>query len=142
MLENLQDCEGGLRLVQYLHLARLENGLGAIGDLEFAKDGADVHLDGRLGNTQAVGDDLLVNLWREVQATVFFVTHSIEEALFLSDKVIVLSQRPGKVQNVYDVPLPRPRGIEVMAGKEVFDLTHRIKADIYGLHDAGRAAAE
>lgn len=53
-------------------------------------------------------DDLLA-LWSEERATVVFVTHSMEEAVYLSDRVVVLSPRPGRVHRVLDVPLPRPR---------------------------------
>jgi NitT/TauT family transport system ATP-binding protein len=84
---------------------------------------------------------LVEEIWLETHTTIVFITHSIEEALFLSDRVVVLSQRPGRVLNDYAVPFPRPRTLEVMAGKQVFDLTHRIKADIYGLDDDVRAAA-
>jgi NitT/TauT family transport system ATP-binding protein len=53
-------------------------------------------------------DDLLA-LWSEERKTVVFVTHSMEEAIYLSDRVVVLSPRPGRVHQVLDVPLPRPR---------------------------------
>jgi NitT/TauT family transport system ATP-binding protein len=53
-------------------------------------------------------DDLLA-LWSEERKTVVFVTHSMEEAIYLSDRVVVLSPRPGRVHHVLDVPLPRPR---------------------------------
>jgi len=53
-------------------------------------------------------DDLLA-LWSDERKTVVFVTHSMEEAIYLSDRVIVLSPRPGRVHEVLDVALPRPR---------------------------------
>jgi NitT/TauT family transport system ATP-binding protein len=53
--------------------------------------------------------DLLVGLWREVQATVFFVTHSIEEAVFLGDRVYIMSTGPGRVEKELEVePADRP----------------------------------
>ncbi len=85
---------------------------------------------------------LVEEIWLETRTTIVFITHSIEEALFLSDRVVVLTERPGRVLNTYEVPFPRPRTIEIMASREVFDLTNRIKADIYGRHKSGREAAE
>ena len=87
-------------------------------------------------------NELVEEIWLETQTTIVFVTHSIEEALFLSDQVVVLTPRPGRVQNVYDVPFPRPRTMEIMSGKDVFDLMNKIKADIYGLHKTEQEAAE
>ena len=75
---------------------------------------------------------LVEEIWMETRTTIVFITHSIEEALFLSDRVVVLSERPGRVLSEYEVPFPRPRTMEVMASKEAYDLTYQIKADIYG----------
>ena len=50
--------------------------------------------------------DLLVSLWREVQATVFFVTHSIEEAVFLGDRVYVMGTSPGRLARELEIPPP------------------------------------
>ena len=53
--------------------------------------------------------DLLVSLWREAQATVFFVTHSIEEAVFLGDRVYVMGRSPGTILQELEVePADRP----------------------------------
>jgi NitT/TauT family transport system ATP-binding protein len=52
---------------------------------------------------------LLLELWREARSTVLFVTHSIPEAVALSDRVVVLGSRPGRVTEIIDVDLPRPR---------------------------------
>ena len=83
---------------------------------------------------------LVEEIWLETQTTIVFITHSIEEALFLSDRVIVLSPRPGKLMSDYAVDLPRPRTPDIMSSREVFDLTNQIKGDIYGHHGAQKEA--
>ncbi len=59
--------------------------------------------------TRRVFQDDLLSLWSEERKTLVFVTHSMEEAIYLSDRVVVLSPRPGRVHQVLEVPLPRPR---------------------------------
>ena len=83
---------------------------------------------------------LVEEIWLETKTTIVFITHSIEEALFLSDRVLVLCKRPGRVQGDYAVPFPRPRSLETMASRKMFDLTNRIKGDIYGLKPQSAAA--
>ena len=55
----------------------------------------------------------LLAMWQETQKTVLFVTHSISEAVFLSDRVIVMSPRPGKVLDTIDIDLSRPRSLGI-----------------------------
>ena len=69
--------------------------------------------------------DLLISLWREVQATVFFVTHSIEEAVFLGRRVVVMSPRPGKVSAVVDNPGMGSEGYRVTV--EYFETVKRLR---------------
>jgi NitT/TauT family transport system ATP-binding protein len=86
---------------------------------------------------------LVEEIWLDAPTTIVFITHSVEEAIFLSDRVIVLSPRPGRVAKEYSVPFLRPRSFEIMATKEVFDLTNAIKLDIVGGRVAkSRSAAE
>lgn len=85
---------------------------------------------------------LVEEIWLETKTTIVFITHSIEEAIFLSDRVIVLTKRPGRVHADYPVTLPRPRSLETMASREVFDLMNKIKADIYGMSALRTKAAE
>ena len=83
---------------------------------------------------------LVEEIWLETKTTIVFITHSIEEAIFLSDRVLVLTKSPGRVQGDYAVPFQRPRSLETMASREVFDLMNRIKADIYGMKPKSAAA--
>jgi NitT/TauT family transport system ATP-binding protein len=69
--------------------------------------------------TRRILQDDLLRLWSEERKTVVLVTHSMEEAIYLSDRVVVLSPRPGRVHRVLDVPLPRPReALDVRASGE------------------------
>ena len=69
--------------------------------------------------TRRLFQDDLLRLWSEERKTVVLVTHSMEEAIYLSDRVVVLSPRPGRVHQTLDVPLPRPReGADVRATAE------------------------
>ena len=54
----------------------------------------------------------LERIWMQSHKTVLFITHSIDEAVLLSDRVIVMSPRPGRIERVLDVDMPRPRGFD------------------------------
>ena len=83
---------------------------------------------------------LVEEIWMESCNTIVFITHSIEEAVLLSDRVIVMTARPGRVAADHAVRLPRPRTPEVMASREVFDLMNAIKGDIHGVGPVAPAA--
>lgn len=63
--------------------------------------------------TRIILQEELLNIWKEEQKTVIFVTHDIDEAVLLSDRIIVLSDRPGRIQQIIQVPLERPRALKV-----------------------------
>ncbi|MEW9804507.1 ABC transporter ATP-binding protein [Mesorhizobium marinum] len=75
---------------------------------------------------------LVEEIWLDTPTTIVLITHSIEEAIFLSDRIVVMSPRPGRVASIHEVPFPRPRSPEIMSTKEVFDLTNVIKLEIVG----------
>lgn len=56
-------------------------------------------------------EDELVNLWRRTGTTVIFITHNIEEAIYLGDRILVLTNKPTSIKEVLENPLPRPRDI-------------------------------
>jgi NitT/TauT family transport system ATP-binding protein len=60
----------------------------------------------------------LLRIWQQTEATVLFVTHSIAEAVYLSDKVVVMSKRPGKIRGVAKIDLPRPRTGQMLTSPE------------------------
>jgi len=64
----------------------------------------------------------LLRIWRETRKTVIFVTHMIAEAILLSDRVIVFSHRPGTVRSEFQVPLPRPRTMDIKSDPRFLDL--------------------
>ena len=65
-------------------------------------------------------------LWLQTKKTVVFITHSITEAVLLSDRVVVMTPRPGAIDRIIDIPLPRPRGLEAMAAREYALLVEEI----------------
>lgn len=75
----------------------------------------------------------LQNIWSKTKKSVVFVTHNIQEAVFLSDKVVVLSPHPGRVSAVVDINLPRPRGLEVRDTIEFNSLVSKVRNSFEGV---------
>ncbi|MFC7370276.1 ABC transporter ATP-binding protein [Fictibacillus iocasae] len=69
----------------------------------------------------------LLSIWQEHQKTILFVTHNIDEALFLSDRIVVLSQKPAHIVKEFTVPFPRPRNEDILLTREFLE----VKKDIY-----------
>ena len=69
----------------------------------------------------------LLRIWQESGKTIVFITHSIPEAAFLANRVIVMSARPGRIQEIVDVRLPRPRDLDMMASDEFGVYTRKIR---------------
>ena len=88
--------------------------------------------------TREIMQTELLRIWERGQKTVLFVTHQIDEAVFLSDRVLVFARRPGRIQAEIAIPLPRPRNLEIKRTAEFVALVDRIWRMI---EDDVRAAA-
>jgi NitT/TauT family transport system ATP-binding protein len=73
---------------------------------------------------------LLLRLWSETGQTIVFVTHNISEAIFLADRVVVLTPRPGRLAHVYHIELPRPRTIEMTFEPGFIELVQQMKRTV------------
>ena len=73
----------------------------------------------------------LQRIWATAKKTVLLITHSIPESIFLSDRVLVMSERPGSIAAVYEVALPRPRTLAMMGSPEFAVLAQTIRAHFY-----------
>jgi NitT/TauT family transport system ATP-binding protein len=85
----------------------------------------------------------LLSLWAQAKASVIFVTHDLEEAIALADKVYVLTSGPATVKSVYTIDLPRPRVIsEIRYDKNFIDISHTIWEDLRDEVQRGAAREE
>lgn len=80
--------------------------------------------------TREMMQELLLEVWAQYRTTVVFITHDLDEAIFLSDKIILMSARPGTVKEIFNNPLPRPRNIDVYATKEFIDLKLKLTTSL------------
>jgi NitT/TauT family transport system ATP-binding protein len=81
--------------------------------------------------TRELQQDELLAIWREKKSTVLFVTHSVEEAVYLSEKVVVMTTRPGRIKSVIDIDLDRSRHREdVVTSAEFAQLRNRVWLDV------------
>jgi NitT/TauT family transport system ATP-binding protein len=69
----------------------------------------------------------LVAIWEQNRKTALFVTHSIDEAIFLADRIVVMAANPGRITEIVSVELPRPRTVEAMDSKEFLEYRRQIR---------------
>jgi len=80
--------------------------------------------------TRSLMGELLLRVWGETSKTVLFVTHDIEEALFLGDRVFVMTARPGRIREEIQVPLPRPRTVDMLTSDVFVGLKRQVMGSI------------
>ena len=78
---------------------------------------------------EVMGNELL-KIWEQNKKTALFVTHSIDEAIFLGDQVVVMSKNPGRILETIAIDLPRPRTIEMLDGDAYVDYRRRIRTHL------------
>jgi NitT/TauT family transport system ATP-binding protein len=81
--------------------------------------------------TRAGAQRFLTQIWDQHRRTIVFVTHDIDEAIFLGDTVHVMSPRPGRVKEIVTVDIPRPRSLDDVATPRFAELKHRILSLIF-----------
>jgi NitT/TauT family transport system ATP-binding protein len=78
----------------------------------------------------------LMQIWRKVEVTVLFITHDLEEACYLADRIVVMGANPGRVLEVIENPMPRPRTTDQLLSPEFLALKHRLDELIHGPAEA------
>ncbi len=102
----------------------------------FANDPQVLLMDEPLGaldaQTKLVMQEELLKLWEEQRKTVLYVTHSLDEAVLLGDRVILMTAHPGTVKQAYKIDFPRPRTMELTSSPEFARQTYAIWQDLKG----------
>jgi NitT/TauT family transport system ATP-binding protein len=79
-------------------------------------------------------NDQLLRLWERTGKTVVFVTHSISEAVFLSNRIVVMSPRPGRILEVIDSDLPAERRLDIRESTRFLEVAHRVREALHAGH--------
>jgi NitT/TauT family transport system ATP-binding protein len=80
--------------------------------------------------TRILMQELLLQLWQEYKPTIFFITHDVPEAIFVADRVLVMTRRPGRVKLSVSVRAPKPRSAEFLSSPEFVELQRELLAAI------------
>jgi NitT/TauT family transport system ATP-binding protein len=76
----------------------------------------------------------LLEIWRKINITIVFITHDLDEAIYLADRILVLSAHPGQVQEMIEVPVPHPRRLDQCTTPEFMTTRARLEELIYQAH--------
>jgi NitT/TauT family transport system ATP-binding protein len=123
----------GLKTFEDVHPKELSGGMKQrVGIARaLANDPSILLMDEPFGSIDAQTRNLmqkeLLRIWQTTKKTVMFVTHSVEEAVFLADKIIIMTARPGKVRETIEVPLARPRD---RTSQEFIKIRARVLAEL------------
>ena len=91
--------------------------------------------------TRARMQAYLLEIWKKIDITVIFITHDLDEAIFLADRILVLSAHPGRLQELIEVPLERPRRLEHFGSAEFAATKARLEALIHPPTEGGEDEA-
>jgi ABC-type nitrate/sulfonate/bicarbonate transport system ATPase subunit len=80
--------------------------------------------------TRGLMQELLLSVWEKSRCTIVFVTHDVDEAIFMSDHVYIMTARPGRMKRSLDIHLPRPRSYEIATSPEFAAIKREIVAAI------------
>ena len=81
--------------------------------------------------TRAQMQEYLLQIWKNIDVTILFITHDLDEAVFLADRILVLKAKPGRVDEIIEVPVPRPRSLDQAIEPEYLATKHRISELIH-----------
>jgi len=81
--------------------------------------------------TRSLMQELLLGLWQHTHKTVLFITHDIDEAILLGDRVHVMTARPGRIKERVEIDIPRPRSVDTLTSPEFMAIKRRIMALIH-----------
>lgn len=76
--------------------------------------------------TRLLMQEWLLQIWTDFKKTILFITHDIDEAIFLSDDIYIMSSRPGTIKEKVTVPLARPRSAQTLLSTEFIDLKEHV----------------
>jgi NitT/TauT family transport system ATP-binding protein len=80
--------------------------------------------------TRSQMQELLTTIWEKEKMTVLFVTHDVSEAVFLSNKIVVLSKRPAQVKKIIDIPFARPRSHSLKTNNDFFNFVNQVQKEL------------